>query len=388
VSADRAGVIGVARDALNQQQWDDAAAAFAAADAAAPLGADDLLPWAMASYLLGRTQDTVDVLTRAHHLFLSRSAVDDAVRCGFWIVYALVSRSEMGRAGGWLTRCDRLLSQYQGSGLGKGYLLAFDSFRAAAIDHDYSRARVSTAGAVRIGREHGDADLVALALTSGGRAMIRSGAGEEGLSCLDDAMVSVLADEVSAVVAGTVYCSVIDACEEVFDIGRAAEWTEALTSWCDNQHGMLTFNGQCLTHRATVLRVGGQLEEAAQAAARACDRFTGAADEAAKGRAIYELAQVQRVRGDLSAAEEDYHRAAEWGHDPQPGLALLRLAQGRPGAASAMMRRLMAEASSRLDRLRLLPAFVEVMLDAGDTEEAATAAQELQSWHPRSRPRR
>ncbi|HEU4491476.1 MAG TPA: LuxR C-terminal-related transcriptional regulator [Jiangellales bacterium] len=366
-----------ARQAVAARQWDAAVAAFAAADAVEGLTPDDLRLWAMSSYLLRRTQDALGALTRAYQQFAARTEVDEAARCGFWIVYALANRGEIGQASGWLTRVDRLLSQRTtGRGPGHGYLLAFDAFRAAAIEHDYGRGRAAADQAVAIGREHSEADLVALALNVGGRALIYSGEVGRGLHRLDEAMVEVVADEVSPIVVGTVYCSVIEACEEVMELGRAAEWTDALARWCDEQHGMLTFNGQCLTHRATLLRLGGQLDAAAAEAARACQGF-GAADEPATGRAIYELAQVQRLTGDLSYAEANYRRAAEWGHDPQPGLALLRLAQGRSEAASTMMCRRMEETTGELDRLRLLPAYVEILLDAGDVETAAGAAREL-----------
>ncbi len=369
--------LSAARRAVASQQWDAADAAFAAADAVEGLAPDDLRLWGMSSYLLRRTQDALEALIRAYEQFAARTEVDDAARCGFWIVYALANRGEIGQAGGWLSRVDRLLSeQTTGRGCGHGYLLVFDAFRTTAIDHDYARGHAAADQAVRIGREHGEADLVALALNVGGRALIYSGEVGQGLTRLDEAMVGVMADEVSPIVSGTVYCSVIEACEEVQELGRAAEWTAALSRWCDEQQGMLTFNGQCLTHRATLLRLGGRLDAAANEAARACQRF-GAADEPAAGRAMYELAQVQRLTGDLSNAAANYRRAAERGHDPQPGLALLRLAQGRSEAASTMMHRRMEETTGELDRLRLLPAYVEILLDVGDTETAAAAAREL-----------
>ena len=361
---------------MTEQRWEAADAAFAAADAAEALFPEDLRAWAMASYLRGRTEESLEALTRAYQGFAERTDVDAAARCGFWIVYALVNGGEVGQAGGWVARIDRLLSRREGDGPGDGYLLMFDAFRATAMDQDYARGHAAADQAARIGREHGEVDLVALALNVDGRALIGSGRVGPGLSRLDEAMVGVLADQVSPIVAGTVYCSVIEACEEVLEVGRAAEWTGALTRWCDQQHGMLTFNGQCRTHRASLLRHGGQLAAAAAEAAGACQRFTEA-DEPAAGRAIYELAQVQRLTGELTDAQANYRRAAERGYDPQPGLALLRLAQGRAAAASAMMRRCMEETAGQLERLRLLPAYVEILLDVQEVEAAAVAAREL-----------
>jgi DNA-binding NarL/FixJ family response regulator len=197
------------------------------------------------------------------------------------------------------------------------------------------------------------------------------------MALLDEAMVAVVSGELSPIVAGTVYCSLIEACEEIAEWRRASEWTDALTRWCDRQHGMMTFTGQCLTHRAHVLRLRGAFQAAADAAHSAWERFAGGADERLSGGALYESGEVHRLRGDLVRAEEAYRRAGDQGHDPQPGFALLRLAQGRTDVAAASMRRLDAEWTSPIARTRLLPAYVEVMLAAGDVAAAGRAATEL-----------
>jgi DNA-binding CsgD family transcriptional regulator len=197
------------------------------------------------------------------------------------------------------------------------------------------------------------------------------------MALLDEAMVSVVAGEVSPVVAGLVYCGVIDVCQEVAELRRAREWTQALTAWCDSRPGMLTFTGQCLVHRAELLRLGGSWAEAVEAARRAAERLAEADDEQAVGGARYQQAEAHRVLGELEAAEDAYRRAARGGHEPQPGLALLRLAQGRTDAAEAAVRRALGETSDRLVRARLLPAAVEVLLAAGDPGAAGEAAAEL-----------
>ncbi|MGA7272017.1 MAG: hypothetical protein WB239_13180, partial [Acidimicrobiia bacterium] len=317
------------RAALSRQAWDEAVKAFALADRTGELEPEDLVDWAMAAYLLGRVEVSVDALSRAYQRFMVENEPGQAIRSGFWMIYILLSRGDTAQAGGWIARCAHVLEQLPPDAVERGYMLALQSHRQAAMEHDYQQAHETAQKAVDAGRRGGDSDLVALALNSGGRALIRLGRTDEGMGWLDEAMVSVVSGELSATVAGTVYCSLIEACEEISEFRRAQEWTEALTRWCDGQQGMLTFNGQCLTHRAMILRRHGDWTAAAEEAVRACEKFRGASDEVATGRALYQLAEVRRVSGSETEAEELYRQASEWGHDPQPGLALLRLAQGK-----------------------------------------------------------
>jgi DNA-binding NarL/FixJ family response regulator len=179
------------------------------------------------------------------------------------------------------------------------------------------------------------------------------------------------------VLTGHLYCSVIDACQEVLEWRRAHEWTTALAAWCDQQPEMATFTGQCLVHRAEILQLHGAWPQAVEEATRAVDRLAQGADGYATGAAWYRRAEVARVLGDVTAAEDAYRQAGRWGLEPQPGLALLRLAQGRTDAAEAATRRVVAETSEPFQRARLLPAHVEVMLAAGGVPAAREAADEL-----------
>lgn len=363
-----------AREAVARQAWDEAVKAFAVADRTTEMDPEDLVQWAMAAYLLGKVDVSTEALSRAYQRFMVERDLAQAVRAGFWMIYILLSRGDMAQAGGWIGRCSHVLEQLPPDAVEHGYMLALRSFRHAALEHNYQMAYETAEKAVDAGRRGDDPDLVALSLNNGGRALVRLGKTEEGMGWLDEAMVAVVSGELSATVAGTVYCSLIEACEEISELRRAKEWTEALTRWCDGQQGMLTFNGQCLTHRAMILRRHGDWTAAADEAVRACEKFRGAADEIATGRALYQLAEIKRVSGDEEEAEELYRQASEWGHDPQPGLALLRLAQGKVDSAAGAMRRSMAEADDRIDRVRLLPAFVEVMLAAEDVDAASSAA--------------
>jgi tetratricopeptide (TPR) repeat protein len=197
---------------------------------------------------------------------------------------------------------------------------------------DYADARATAERAAEIGGRAGDADLVAFGLDLQGRAHCRVG---EGLALLDEAMVAVVAGELSPVVAGTVNCGMIGICQEVSELRRASEWTEALTAWCGKQPDMITFTGQCLVHRAETLQLQGAWPEAAQEAERALERFARAADQYATGAACHQQGELYRLSGDFTAAHSAYQQASRWGREPQPGLALLRLAQGSAEVAAA-----------------------------------------------------
>jgi DNA-binding CsgD family transcriptional regulator len=195
---------------------------------------------------------------------------------------------------------------------------------------------------------------------------------------LDEAMVSVTSGELSPLMTGLVYCSVIETCQRVHALGRAQEWTTALARWCDDQQELVAFTGTCLVHRAEVLQMHGSWPDALAEARRACERFSRGIDERPPAAALYRQGEVHRLRGEFEEAEDAYHGASRWGYEPQPGLALLRLSQGRADAAAAALRRALATTTDPLDRTKLLPAYVEVMLAACEVEEARAACLEIE----------
>src|SRR5215211_783550 len=259
----------------------------------------------------------------------------------------------------------------------RGYLLVPVMLRHEATG-DLEAAYATAASAAEIAERFGDADLLALAVHEQGLILVNQGRVEQGLRLVDEAMVAVTAGELSPIVTGIVYCSVISGCQEVYELRRAQEWTAALTQWCEEQPEMVAFSGRCLVHRAEIMELHGAWREALEEARRAHQRSVQGKNQAAAAQAFYRQGEVHRLRGEFSAAEEAYRDASRCGCEPQPGLALLRLAQGNSDAASAAIRRVVGETTEPLKRARLLPAYVEIMLAMGEAEEARSACGELE----------
>jgi len=364
------------RQAAARLAWADAYAALSLADRSSSLRAEDLEVLATAAYLLGRVEDCLRALQRAQQLHAEGGDPRRSARCAFWLSFHLINRGDLAQASGWLARAGRLLEHEQPDCAERGLLLLPVALQRLDAGEEAAALAV-LAQAAEIGRRAGDADLVALALHLQGRALLLLGRVGEGMVSLDEAMVAVVAGELSPEVAGTVYCSVLEACQEISEWRRAHEWTEALTAWCGKQPDMITFTGKCLVHRAEIMQFHGAWPEAVEEAERARERFAWAADGHATGAAWYRQAEVYRACGDVAAAEDAYQQASRWGREPQPGLALLRLAEGRAEAAASAIRRVVAETTDRLGRAKLLPAHVEIMLAAGDLRAARDAAGEL-----------
>jgi ATP/maltotriose-dependent transcriptional regulator MalT len=364
------------RTSFERRAWLDAYTALSEADRVAPLEARDLDLLATSASLIGRMDEYLALLERAHLAHVESGDNLAAARDAGWLSMTLAIRGEIGPASGWFGRAQRLVEREGRDCVEQGWLLVPAVFQREAAG-DYGGAQEVAAQAVEIAERFGDSDLAAIALHAQGVMRIKQGSIVEGLQLLDEAMVGVTADSVSPVVAGIVYCGVIAGCEEAFEVRRAQEWTDALTRWCDGQPQMVSFTGRCLAHRAGLKQLHGEWRDALAEAKLARERCEEAMNRAATGQALYQQGELHRLQGEFEAAESAYREGSAFGREPQPGLALLRLTQGDVEAAAAMTRRSAAEASEPFVLATVLPVHVEVMLAAGDLEEARRAADEL-----------
>ena len=436
------------RKSFEQRAWAESYRLLQAADRDAPLDAEDLERLAIAAHLVGRDDECETVTARAHQAFLDRGDREGAARAAFWLGFSLMERGAIAPASGWFARAGRLLDEGQLDCAVRGYLLIPVAIKCI-VQGDPSAAHATFSQAAEIARRFADRDLASVACHGRGRALIRLGRIAEGVALLDEAMASVIAGEVTPLVAGDVYCSVLEGCQETFDLRRAYEWTASLAQWCATQPDLVRYRGECLHYRAEVLQLRGQWNEAARDAQGACElplmagdvycsvlegcretfdlrrayewtaslaqwcatqpdlvRYRGECllyraevlqlrgqwneaardaqgacelliSRAAAGAAFYRCGEIHRLRGEFTKAEEAYTRAHERGRKPQPGLSLLRLAQGQIDAAAASIRSALLDTQEQISRARMLPAAVEILLAADDLAAARAASAEL-----------
>ena len=368
-------VLEAARDAYRRRDWAAARERFAAARAAGELAAADLDALADAAWWLGDVEEASAVLEEAYRRHLEARNPGPAAMAAIGIAVNHLLRGDGVVGSGWLGRAQRAL-QGQPERAEHGYLLYLEL--EGALGEDDPATVTATARRVRdIGRRHADPNLVAAGDLFEGRALVKSGRVADGMALLDEAMLAVLSGQLGPEWAGNIYCHLMAAFSELADVRRAAEWTEATGRWLAGLPPAVLFTGICRVHRSQVLQRKGAWAQAEREADLVCQDLDGLhVAGAAEGH--YQLGELRRLRGDLAGAEEAYRQAHRLGRDPQPGLALLRLAQGRTVTAAASIRAaLTAVTADRLARAWLCAAQVEIALAAGDQGTAGRACDEL-----------
>lgn len=359
-----------ARAAYDAQRW---ASAFELFEQAPNLAADDLERYAVAANMLGRMDDYYAIRERLYQLMLDIGEAAGAAEAALWIAGQHLANGEVGPGSGWLARAARVLEETDGDSAAGGFLSVAQAFGPAATG-DMDTAVEMTRAGTEVCRRHGRDDLVALALHQEGLFLIDAGRTDEGLARLDEAMVTLGAGAVSPLVTGIVYCGTITGCWSAYELRRAQEWTTAMSAWCDAQPELGNFTAECKVRRAELKQLHGAWAEALDELA---DVSPAGVDAWAAGAAACVRGNLARLQGRYDDAAEHFGEAARLSYDPQPGLALLRLARGAVQAAAAMVRRGLAEVSEVPRRVELLAAAVEILVAAGEHAEAAAAVDEL-----------
>jgi tetratricopeptide (TPR) repeat protein len=354
---------GRAHGSFPRRMWGETFDQLSAAQREGQLDAEDLERLAVAAYMVGRDAACEEAWIAAHHAWLRRGDAEGAARCAFGHALGLFFRGDMAPATGWVARGGSLLEESRRDCVEKAWLRMLTALPRLFAGDAYVNA--SFVEAAEIAERLADADAAMFARLCRGIVLTLDGRVADGMVLLDEVMVSVTADEVAPMLAGIAYCQVLVLCQAVFDLRRAREWTAVFTRWCDAQPDIVPFRGNCLVHRCEVFQLHGAWTDALDSARRACEWLAGPPAWDALGSAYYQLAEIQRLQGELPEAEESYRQASLAGRDPEPGMSLLRLAQGRVDLALPAIRRALDEVEDPIARSRLLPACVEVPAGGG-----------------------
>jgi DNA-binding CsgD family transcriptional regulator/tetratricopeptide (TPR) repeat protein len=365
------------RAAVSEHRWREACERLTEARAASAdgLAGPDLELLATASLLRGQTTAAVEMMTNAHDLYLARGDTVGAARTAGWLALELLEIGDLPLSGTWISRGMRLVARLDDSDPVGGRVALVPAALTGLFVGNFEEAVRKFEEIAVIAERTGDRELAAHAAFGRGKCLTTVGRTAEGLASLDRAMAAVAEGGVSPGWTCVFFRVVLDVAHESFDLRRAQRWTSAFEEWCRPQPDLVAYSGQCHAYRAQLLLLHGDWAGASAAATLAEERLR-AGDFTAPYVANYQLAELHRLRWEHRAADEHYRRAGASGWDSQPGLALLRIAQGSFVDAQAMLHHASAGADDGTRR-RLLPALVEVELAAGDVAAARRAADEL-----------
>ncbi len=361
--------------ALAGHDWAAEYERLTAEDLAAPLPPDSLERLAVAAFLLGRDEETFRLRDRAFEAYVAAGRRVEAVRCAFWTGFHRVNRGEFALAAGLRARVALEFGTEMAADAGLAALFLDADAAPLMMAGDATGALALFERAARLAEAAGDIDAYVLARLGSGRCLAIRADPTAAVAVMDEVMAHVSAGACAPQVMGLAYCGMIELCMRRFDLRRARQWTEALGSWCDDQSGMVPYRGSCQVHRATIAQLRGFWTEALSRASSVTD---DALDEpGVVGGAYYRMAEIARLRGHVEVAEELYGQAVRCGVDPQPGLGLLRAAQGNRHAARVGLDRALAEDVETSRRPALQSARLEIALADGDLALAREAADDL-----------
>jgi class 3 adenylate cyclase len=365
------------REAARKHAWREAYDLLQKAAADEPLGAEDLEFLAESAWWTGRLEEAIEFRERAYAAYVEAGEPRRAALLAMMISGDHGKKGAGSVASGWLSRAARLLEN-EPEGVEHGHL-ALAQGTGAVMMGQLEPAQEQLARARELATRFGDRNLEAMAMVFQGTTLVMSGQVSEGLALLDEATAAAVGGELDPLATGMVYCVTIHSCQTLGDCGRAAEWTTEANRWCDRLD-VSGFPGACRVHRAEIMRLQGNWDRAEEQAVQACDEL-GAYFNLITSAGFNEIGEIRRRRGDFAQAEEAYRKASELGHPTgaEPGLARLRLAQGKVDSAAAAIRRALEnDGLDPLTRAGLLPAQIEIALAAGELARARASAAQLE----------
>ena len=364
-------------DAIDRCSWHEAFEALSGADAVRPLAPEHLEALAEAAWWVGKSDECIRARERAYARFLERDDQRRAARMAIAVAEDHGHKLARAVAQGWLQRAERHLAAIPEC-IEHGWLARTQAMLALEDDRDTDKAWSLAQRALDIGRRMRARDLQTLALQDCGRILVSRGNVAEGMAAIDEAMAAATSGQLGARTTGRIFCNMMSTCQKLADYRRAAEWNEAARRWCE-PHAQSGYPGICRVHRAELLRLRGSWSEAELEARRASQELQDFLSDVT-AEAYYELGEIRLHMGDFETADNMFRQSHELGRDPLPGLALLRLAQGRTDSARALLERALSDPLvTPLDRARLLPAQAQAAFAAGATEATRAAANELSS---------
>jgi class 3 adenylate cyclase len=363
-----------ARQAAARLAWRETYDAYSSVEGA-ELAPADLESFADASWLTGRLDEAINLRERAYAGFGSTGERLSAARLALTLSWDHSGRGAFSVSQGWFANAERLLKN-QPESSEHGLLWLTRAVNEMFAEGNLPQAIADFGRAYELGERFGDRDTQVLALVGKGRALVKTGEVEQGLALIDEASAAAVCGELRPYSTGLVYCITISSCQELGDYRRAAEWTEAANRWCDRLD-VTGFPGACRIHRAEIMRLRGDWPAAEKQALAACEELHDF-ERYITACGYYEIGEIRRRRGEFAGAEEAYRTANELGRDPQPGLALLLLSEGKVDGAVAGITRALQDLDDPLSRLRRLPAQVQIAIAAADLKTARTAAEELE----------
>jgi len=366
--------IEAARAAFERRAWHEALELYRDADRAAALTPAALRDYAEAAWWCGKPDDAIALLERAYARYVEAGDGERAAEVALELCDYNANRRTDTLAAAWQARAEKLLDRPRDS---RAYgMLLIRRAREAGDRGDADAAIANMKDALAIGERIGDKDIQALALMYQGLMRVAMGDVRGGMPLVDEATMGAVSGDLGLMTSGIVYCCTISACRDISDFRRASDWTEAAHRWCERQ-SVTGFPGVCRVHRAEITALRGSLAKAEQEARVACDELMKFQITPVASEGFYEIGAIRLRMGDLPAAEESFRQAHEMGRSPEPGLSLIRLAEGKAQVANASLKRALAADGSRPGRARLLPAQVEAAIAAGDLDTARRAADEL-----------